>query len=60
LIGGWIAQEIGYGATFMILGSFALGSIALWLGFASTLRPACERRDFSRPHGSTTLLAAAE
>ncbi|WP_366145033.1 MFS transporter [Bradyrhizobium sp.] len=60
LIGGWIAQEIGYGPTFMILGSFALGSIALWLGFASTLRPACERRDFSRPHGSTTMLAAAE
>jgi MFS family permease len=60
LIGGWIAQEIGYGPTFMILGSFALGSIALWLGFASTLRPACEQRDFSRPDGSTTMLAVAE
>jgi MFS family permease len=60
LIGGWIAQEIGYGATFMILGSFALGSIALWLGFASTLRPACERRDHSGPHRAATLLAAAE
>ena len=33
-IGGWIAQEIGYGAMFLILGSFALGSVALWLGFA--------------------------
>ena len=40
-IGGWIAQEIGYSAMFMILGSFALGSIALWLGFASILKPAC-------------------
>lgn len=40
-IGGWMAQGIGYGPTFMILGSFALGSIALWLGFASTLKPAC-------------------
>jgi MFS family permease len=60
LIGGWIAQEIGYGAAFMILGSFALGSIALWLGFASTLRPACERRDHSGPHRAATLLAAAE
>jgi MFS family permease len=40
-IGGWIAQEIGYGPMFLILGSFALGSIGLWLGFASVLRPAC-------------------
>jgi MFS family permease len=40
-IGGWIAQEIGYSATFMILGSFALGSIALWIGFRSTMKPAC-------------------
>jgi MFS family permease len=60
LIGGWIAQEIGYGATFMILGSFALGSIALWLGFASTLRPACARRDASQHHRPATMLAAAE
>jgi predicted MFS family arabinose efflux permease len=43
-IGGWIAQEIGYGAMFLILGSFALGSIALWLGFESLLRPACAQR----------------
>src|SRR6202041_3914188 len=40
-IGGWIAQEIGYSAMFMILGSFALGSVALWLGFSSGLKPAC-------------------
>jgi MFS family permease len=40
-IGGWIAQEIGYSPVFVILGSFALGSIALWIGFASLLRPAC-------------------
>jgi MFS family permease len=42
-IGGWIAQEVGYSAMFLILGSFALGSIALWLGFASLLQPACAR-----------------
>jgi MFS family permease len=42
-IGGWIAQDIGYGPMFLILGSFALVSIALWLGFASLLRPACAR-----------------
>lgn len=40
-IGGWIAQDIGYGAMFIILGSFALGSIALWVGFAPLLKPAC-------------------
>jgi MFS family permease len=39
-IGGWIAQEIGYSAMFLILSSFALGSIALWVGFASILKRA--------------------
>ena len=41
-IGGWIAQEIGYSAMFLILGSFALGSVALWLGFGSAVRAARE------------------
>jgi hypothetical protein len=45
VIGGWIAQEIGYSAMFRILGSFAPGSLIPWLGFASVLRPACARRD---------------
>jgi predicted MFS family arabinose efflux permease len=40
-IGGWIAQEIGYSSMFLILGGFALGSVALWLGFAPVLKPAC-------------------
>ena len=39
-IGGWLAQEIGYGTMFTILGSFALGSIALWVGFHGLLRAA--------------------
>jgi MFS family permease len=52
-IGGWIAQGIGYGPMFLILGSFALGSIALWLGFASLLRPAC-----ARPNGSESAAPA--
>jgi len=43
-IGGWIAQEIGYGPMFTILGCFALVSIGLWTGFASILRPACAQR----------------
>ena len=48
-IGGWIAQGVGYGATFVILGCFALGSIALWIAFASVLKPACE----GTPHAPT-------
>lgn len=44
-IGGWIAQELGYRATFFILGGFAIASLALWIGFAATLRPACAGTD---------------
>lgn len=40
-IGGWLAQAIGYRAAFFLLGGFALVSLALWIGFAATLRPAC-------------------
>lgn len=41
-IGGWLAQLIGYPAMFLILGSLALGSIALWVAFAGLLKPACD------------------
>ncbi|MET4214195.1 MULTISPECIES: MFS transporter [unclassified Bradyrhizobium] len=59
-IGGWIAQEIGYSAMFVTLGSFALASIALWLGFASLLRPACARpHDTSAPALAGALAAGA-
>lgn len=40
-IGGWIAQIFGYSAMFMILGSFALISVALWVAYSSLLKPAC-------------------
>jgi predicted MFS family arabinose efflux permease len=60
LIGGWLAQEISYGATFMILGGFALGSIALWLGFASSVRPACARQGGAPSSRMAAKLAAAE
>lgn len=40
-IGGWLAQVLGYHVAFYVLGSFALASLALWIGFAGTLRPAC-------------------
>jgi MFS family permease len=42
-IGGWIAQSVGYPVAFLILGGFALGSLALWLGFGGALKPACAR-----------------
>ena len=44
---------------FLILGSFALGSIALWLGFASVLKPACARHDHSGERRMATALAGA-
>jgi predicted MFS family arabinose efflux permease len=40
-LGGFIAQYLGYRAAFLILGSFSIGSVILWLAFASTLKPAC-------------------
>ena len=40
-IGGGLAEAIGFRGAFLVLGAFALGSIALWLIFASLLRPAC-------------------
>jgi MFS family permease len=52
-IGEWIAQEMGYGPMFLILGSFALVSVALWIGFASPLRAAC-----AGPKGSTVAAPA--
>lgn len=41
-IGGWLAQALGYHIAFYVLGSFAVASVALWVGFAGTLRPACD------------------
>lgn len=47
-LGGWIAQFLGYRVAFITLGSFALISLALWIGFAATLRPACDGTRASR------------
>jgi hypothetical protein len=38
-LGGWIAQALGYSAALATLGAMALVSLALWIGFARTLRP---------------------
>lgn len=40
LLGGWLAQALGYGAMFVILGGIALGSVALWVAFAAMLKSA--------------------
>jgi MFS family permease len=58
-IGGWIAQEIGYSPMFMILGSFALGSVALWIGFARILKPACAGRSDRKTETLAPVGAAA-
>jgi MFS family permease len=58
-LGGWIAQAIGYGPAFMILGGFALGSIALWVGFRAVLAPSCLRSGDDRPARSRTADALA-
>jgi MFS family permease len=42
-IGGWIAERMGYPASFLILGALALGSVAIWLGYSVSLKQACAR-----------------
>jgi MFS family permease len=54
-IGGWIAQKLGYPAAFLILGSFAVGSIAIWLWFSSSLKLACATKT---DRGSAPLVPA--
>jgi MFS family permease len=41
LLGGWMAEGIGYHAAFIILGSFSLISLALWTLTSKILKPAC-------------------
>jgi MFS family permease len=49
-IGGWIAQKLGYPAAFLILGSFSIGSIVIWLWFSTFLRSVCGgKQDESGP-----------
>jgi MFS family permease len=52
--GGWLAQAFGYPVSFTLLGSLALGSLALWLAYAPVLRPACANRPDDAPIGKLT------
>ena len=38
ILGGWIAQVLGYPVALATLGGFALISLGLWIGFARTLK----------------------
>jgi MFS family permease len=58
-IGGWLAQDLGYSAMFMILGGFALGSIALWVVFAPVLKPAFAGGPDKEPGAPATAEALA-
>ena len=55
-IGGWIAQGLGYGSMFLILGAFATVSVGLWIVFASLLKPACA----GKPEQSSPSLTATD
>jgi MFS family permease len=54
-IGGWIAQGLGYGPMFLILGGFATVSVALWIVFSPLLKPAC----VGKPERASDDVAAA-
>ncbi|WP_133646387.1 MFS transporter [Paraburkholderia flava] len=41
LLGGMLAQHFGYTSAFVALGAVSLGSLALWIGYASSLRHVC-------------------
>ncbi len=38
LLGGWIAQTAGYNAAFLLLGSFGLVSVGLWIAYARLMK----------------------
>jgi len=57
-IGGWIAQELGYGPMFLVLGAFAVVSVALWIVFAALLKPACAAKKPAFEPNRTASIAA--
>ncbi|TWB90639.1 putative MFS family arabinose efflux permease [Bradyrhizobium macuxiense] len=56
-IGGWLAQEFGYGPTFPVLGGFAAVSVVLWIVSASLLKPACVAKPKRLPQPMAPSLA---
>lgn len=45
LLGGLLAHTFGYSTAFLVLGAVSTGSIALWVGFGTSLRNACRRSE---------------
>ncbi|PLW91109.1 MFS transporter, partial [Mucilaginibacter sp.] len=41
-IGGWLAQSMGFKPAFVVLGSFAVISIFIWVYYSKTLRNVCD------------------
>jgi MFS family permease len=41
LLGGYIAQTMGYRVSFLLLGALAAGSLVVWLAFAPSLKRVC-------------------
>jgi MFS family permease len=52
-LGGYIAQHLGYRPTFLMLGSFAIGSVMLWMLFAPVVKSA-----YANPPSTQTRLSA--
>ena len=44
ILGGWLAQRYGYPVAFTALGSLALVSFAIWIGFGRHVRGVCDTR----------------
>lgn len=57
-LGGWLAQTFGFSVAFAILGSLALGSLALWLVFAPILKLACANAGDEDISGDPTAACA--
>lgn len=57
VIGGWIAQELGYGPMFLVLGGLAAVSVALWIVSAPSLKPACTAKSKRAPQGMAPMVA---
>lgn len=58
LLGGLLAHTFGYSAAFLVLGAVSTASIALWLGFGTSLRNACRSSESISIEGKTAASSA--
>jgi MFS family permease len=57
-LGGWLSQELGYPAAFLILGSIAIGSVLIWIVFAAAVKQAAAVSDDNAAGGGALGIAA--